>query len=263
VLAIAGAVNLACAVHDVRLPGRHVRRLTRCGRAVDATNTQNGIIGTATSYTNNFSFTTAGSDNALLVFLVFEANPGTVTAPTWNSVSLTAINACINNGTVFVCPFGMVNPAIGVHLTLAASWTNSVYASFLFLPASGADTSSIANAFKNFNSANGANATSGQGVTITDGSATPANNADVAITYQNGGATGSVTTGQTDIGFQIGASWNFDAAYGPSAASDHFGWTGNSAVAWFTTGLTINAAGGGGAAIIPIPVITSQPFTHP
>jgi hypothetical protein len=172
--------------------------------AVDATNTQNGIIGTATSYTNNFSFTTAGSDNALLVFLVFEANPGSVTAPTWNSVSLTAISACINNGTVFMCPFGMVNPAIGVHLTLAASWTNSVYASFLFLPASGADTSSIANAFKNLNSANGANATSGQGVTITDGSATPANNADVAITYQNGGATGSVTTGQTDIGFQIG-----------------------------------------------------------
>lgn len=230
---------------------------------VDATNTQNGIIGTNTSFSNNFSFSTTAGDNALLFELIFEANPGTVTAPTWNGVSMTAISACVNNGTVYVCPFGMVNPGIGTHLTLAASWTNSVYATYVFVPASGADTSSVANAFKNFNSASGANATSGQGVTITDASGTPTNNIDVAITYQNGGATGNVTTGQTNLSFQIGASWNFNGAYGAGSASQNFGWTGNSAVAWFSSGLTIAAPSGGGPTVIPIPVITSTPFTHP
>src|ERR1700722_19559766 len=73
--------------------------------AVDATNTQNGIVGTAVSWSNNFSFTVGASDNALTVVMVFEANPGTVTPPTWNGVSMTAISACVNNGTVFMCPF--------------------------------------------------------------------------------------------------------------------------------------------------------------
>lgn len=213
---------------------------------VDATNTQNGTIGTATSFSNNFSFTVGAGNNSLLFFMVFEANPGTITAPTWNGVSMTAITACVNNGTVFICPFGLLNPTVGVHLTLAASWTNSVYASYMFLPAAGADTTTIATAFKNFNSASGANATSGQGVTITDASGTPTNNVDAALTYQNGGSTGNVTTGQTSLSFQIGSAWNFNGAYGTGAASENFGWTGNAAVAWFSAGLTIAAPGGGG-----------------
>ena len=122
----------------------------------------------ANSFSDSSLTIAANSNRALIVELSLLDDPGSFAAATvsWNGVALTrlvAIEDAIGNNTASLI-FGMLNPASGNH-ALTGSWTNNLAFAVAGLSFYNVDTSSLANAFKNANSANGS--TSPASVTIT------------------------------------------------------------------------------------------------
>lgn len=216
----------------------------------DATNAYLFAGSAATSFSFGFASTVGAGDNALAVIVLWDGDPGVIVAPpAWNSTNMTQLGATINNGTTnFGSAWGLINPTPGVHSSFGMTWTNSVVFEFLFLPVSGADASTFSNTFKNFVSATGTG--TALTATITDAAGTPSNDLAVAAASTTGGSL-TLTTGQTDVGQQIGGGNTVDAAYKASSASQAFSWTGALSRPWLELGFTINAAGGGAAARTP------------
>lgn len=192
----------------------------------------------ATSLSNSASCTVAAGDNGLLAFMGWEGNPGAVSAaPSWSGVGSTQVGSTTSNGTVFAAAYGLLAPAVGVHLTFAAAWTNSVPFVWGFVPLKGVTQASVAAAFTNFVN-NTATASTTISATITDGSSRPANNLDLAFVGDTGQAI-SLTTGQTDVGNKTTTVNDWDMSYGVGSASQAFGYSATIGATWAEIGLTV------------------------
>lgn len=223
---------------------------------LDVTNAVlNALSSATTAYSNNFSLVTASGDTGLLVYLLFEGNPGAITAPTWSGNSMTAVGSLQSNtaagSSVYMIAYGMVSPTIVTHPTFAVSWTNSVVFNYAFLPINGAATVSVASTFIDLVSASGLTILTGGSVTISDTSGSPSSNLNIAMAGCAGGSL-ALSTGQTDIGAQGSLNDNWDVGYHPSASSDTYTFTGSLGRIWVVQGLTILGVGGSGGS----PVIT-------
>jgi hypothetical protein len=87
--------------------------------------TYSEVSGSGTSYSGNFTVTRNGSYQAgLNVILHFNANPGSVTAPTYGTKAMT-YRAGGNSGLAYCYIYSLDNSPVGLN-TLSVSWTNSV-----------------------------------------------------------------------------------------------------------------------------------------
>jgi hypothetical protein len=205
-----------------------------------------------TNYSNNFSLSTQSGDDALIVPLSFEGDPGTITAPTWDGVSMTQIGGTYHDAAddIYIAIFGLLAPDIGTHLTLAASWTNNVYYNYGFFPLSGVSQTSFATSFTDYsepsnsppNPDTGTDATAGASVQITDSSANPTSDLNMAFVGNAGGSL-NLSSGQTDFvpGGNPGNNDTWDIAYGAGKSSDTYTFTGSLARNWAVEGITVNA----------------------
>jgi hypothetical protein len=88
-------------------------------------NTYTEVSGSGTSYSGNFTVTRNGSYQAgLNVILHFNANPGSITAPTYGTKPMT-YRAGGNSGLAYCYIYSLDNSPVGSN-TLSVSWTNSV-----------------------------------------------------------------------------------------------------------------------------------------
>lgn len=207
---------------------------------VDAVMTSDDGGNSGTGFTDSTKMTIGGSANALLVLASWK-NPTIPSGPTasftWNGVSLTLLTGTTasnaSGGTCTTALYALLNPATG-NKSLVGSWGSTGYV-VSAISFNGVDASSLANAFKNANTATGnSNAPS---VTVTS----TTNDVTVAI-FANDAVSGNFNS-------VTGTQIFLDNSFGPGAAACYATGTASNTMTaamsatdqWAASGISVSA----------------------